>query len=59
MKNKNLEKYPGVHCLKMTPQLKTLLTIIRDRKTKREDFIFYANRIIRLLVEEGLNFLPL
>ncbi len=28
------------------------------RNTKREDFIFYSNRIIRLLVEEGLNELP-
>jgi len=35
-----------------------LLTICRDRKTSRADFIFYANRIIRLLVEEGLNHLP-
>lgn len=31
---------------------------IRDRKTERADFIFYSNRIIRLLVEEGLNHLP-
>ena len=42
----------------MTPQLRTLLTIIRDKETKRNDFIFYADRINRLLVEEGLNFLP-
>jgi len=32
--------------------------MIRDRDTKRGDFIFYSNRIIRLLVEEGLNHLP-
>ena len=32
--------------------------MIRDRATKRADFIFYSNRIIRLLVEEGLNHLP-
>lgn len=32
--------------------------MIRDRNTKRADFIFYSNRIIRLLVEEGLNHLP-
>ncbi|KAL9613744.1 MAG: hypothetical protein Q9167_001758 [Letrouitia subvulpina] len=35
-----------------------MLTIIRDRETARADFIFYSNRIIRLLVEEGLNHLP-
>lgn len=32
--------------------------MIRDKETKRADFIFYSNRIIRLLVEEGLNHLP-
>jgi len=32
--------------------------MIRDEKTARADFIFYSNRIIRLLVEEGLNHLP-
>jgi len=31
---------------------------IRDRDTDRADFIFCSNRIIRLLVEEGLNHLP-
>lgn len=32
--------------------------IIRNKDTERADFIFYSNRIIRLLVEEGLNHLP-
>ena len=32
--------------------------MIRDTTTTRADFIFYSNRIIRLLVEEGLNHLP-
>lgn len=32
--------------------------MIRDKNTARADFIFYSNRIIRLLVEEGLNHLP-
>jgi uracil phosphoribosyltransferase len=32
--------------------------MIRDQRTGRADFIFYSNRIIRLLVEEGLNHLP-
>jgi len=39
-------------------QLAGLLTIIRDKNTNRGDFIFYSDRIIRLLVEEGLNHLP-
>ncbi|RMZ92288.1 hypothetical protein DV736_g463, partial [Chaetothyriales sp. CBS 134916] len=48
----------NVHVLAQTPQLISLLTMIRDKTTPRADFIFYSNRIIRLLVEEGLNHLP-
>ena len=48
-----------IKVLEQTPQLKTLYSIIRDKKTNREDFIFYSDRIIRLLVEEGLNYLPI
>lgn len=44
--------------LDMTSQLRTLMTIIRDENTKRNDFIFYSDRINRLLIEEGLNHLP-
>ncbi|KAF9236420.1 uracil phosphoribosyltransferase-domain-containing protein [Melanogaster broomeanus] len=36
----------------------SLYTIIRDKTTSRGDFLFYSDRIIRLLVEEGLNHLP-
>lgn len=52
------EPFPNVHLLTQTSQLLGLYTIIRDKKTKRSDFIFYSDRIIRLLVEEGLNHLP-
>ncbi|OWZ43825.1 uracil phosphoribosyltransferase [Cryptococcus neoformans Tu401-1] len=41
-----------------TSQLQSLLTIIRDETTQRGDFVFTSDRIIRLLVEEGLNHLP-
>jgi len=51
-------KQENVHILPQTPQLIALLTMIRDHRTGRADFIFYSNRIIRLLVEEGLNHLP-
>ncbi|KZT53377.1 PRTase-like protein [Calocera cornea HHB12733] len=49
---------PNVITLPQTAQLEALYTIIRDKDTKRGDFIFYTDRIIRLLVEEGLNHLP-
>ncbi len=54
----NGRQYLQVTTLRMTPQLRILMTIIRDKETKRNDFIFYADRINRLLIEEGLNFLP-
>ncbi|KAM0670514.1 hypothetical protein MY8738_007708 [Beauveria namnaoensis] len=50
--------FENVHVLPQTPQLIALLSIIRNKETDRADFIFYSNRIIRLLVEEGLNHLP-
>jgi uracil phosphoribosyltransferase len=49
---------PSVFTLPQTAQLEALYTIIRDKDTSRGDFIFYTDRIIRLLVEEGLNHLP-
>ncbi|KAJ2849402.1 hypothetical protein IWW36_002648 [Coemansia brasiliensis] len=47
-----------LHLLPQTNQLKGLMTIIRDANTPRGDFVFYSDRVIRLLVEEGLNYLP-
>jgi len=35
-----------------------LQTILRDRNTSRSDFKFYADRLIRLVIEESLNQLP-
>ncbi|KAF9448160.1 PRTase-like protein [Macrolepiota fuliginosa MF-IS2] len=55
-KDKNLP--PNVFTLPQTAQLEALYTIIRDKETSRGDFLFYSDRIIRLLVEEGLNHLP-
>jgi len=47
-----------VFTLPQTAQLEALYTIIRNKETSRGDFLFYSDRIIRLLVEEGLNHLP-
>ena len=52
------EPYKTVSLLPQTNQLVGLYSIIRDKDTARPDFIFYSDRIIRLLVEEGLNHLP-
>lgn len=48
----------NVTLLRQTNQLIGLYSIIRDQNTKRGDFVFYSDRIIRLLVEEGLNQMP-
>jgi len=39
-------------------QIKELQTIIWNKETSRTDFIFYSDRLIRLVIEEGLNQLP-
>ncbi len=44
--------------LPYTPQLEVLFTIIRNKNTKRNEFLFYSERVIRLLIEEALNLLP-
>lgn len=56
----SIEHYLGknVHLLPQTNQLRALHTIIRDRGVRREDFVFHSGRIIRLLVEAGLDLLP-
>ena len=53
-----MSEHDRVNLLTQTDQLKALMTTIRDSTTSRSDFVFYSNRIIRLLVEEGLNYLP-
>jgi len=47
----------NIHVMVPTPQLMGLHTIIRDKNTSTKHFIFHADRLIRLLIEEGLNFL--
>ncbi|EOR01585.1 Uracil phosphoribosyltransferase [Wallemia ichthyophaga EXF-994] len=49
---------PNAHRLPRTNQLEGLMTIIRDKTTSRGEFIFYADRLIRLIIESGLNVLP-
>lgn len=51
---------PGkIHLLPQTPQLHYLFTIIRNKETQRSDFVFYSERIMRLVVEAGLSLIPI
>lgn len=52
------EEYKNVLLLPQTNQLLGLYSIIRSKETRRSDFVFYSDRIIRLLVEKGLDQLP-
>jgi uridine kinase len=46
------------HVMPPTNQTRALHAIIRDRDTGRDDFCFYAHRLIRMVVEYALGFLP-
>lgn len=50
--------YGNVHVIQSTFQIRGMHTIIRDQRTTNPDFVFYADRLIRLVVEHGLGHLP-
>ncbi|XP_066532754.1 uridine-cytidine kinase-like 1 isoform X2 [Hoplias malabaricus] len=45
--------------MERTPQVRGMHTIIRNKETNRDEFIFYSKRLMRLLIEHALSFLPL
>ncbi|KZT07622.1 armadillo/beta-catenin/plakoglobin [Laetiporus sulphureus 93-53] len=54
---------PTKECLRITllpqtPQLQGILTVLRDRTTRRGDFIFFLDRLATLLVEKATELLP-
>ncbi|XP_060568712.1 uracil phosphoribosyltransferase homolog [Ruditapes philippinarum] len=61
LKKENFEDYdfgPNFKRLVVNDNVRELQTVLRDKTTNRSDFVFYADRLIRLIVEEGLNQLP-
>ncbi|PIO68009.1 hypothetical protein TELCIR_10218 [Teladorsagia circumcincta] len=44
--------------IRETPQVRGLHTFIRNKYTKRDELIFYSERLTRILVEEAMNFMP-
>ncbi|CAK9180431.1 unnamed protein product [Ilex paraguariensis] len=50
--------YPNVFVIFSTFQIRGMHTLVRDVKTTKHDFVFYADRLIRLVVEHGLGHLP-
>ncbi|KAF8822093.1 putative uracil phosphoribosyltransferase FUR1 [Cardiosporidium cionae] len=54
----NTSGFPNVKLIAQTSQLRASMTIIRNKQTKSDEFVFYADRVIRILVEEALNEIP-
>lgn len=44
--------------IKQTKQVEAIHTLLMDPTTNREDYIFYFDRIVSLLVETAVDFLP-
>lgn len=53
-----LRIYPNLHVIPSNFQIRGMHTIVRDTNTQTEDFVFYADRLLRLVVEHGLGLLP-
>ncbi|VDP23901.1 unnamed protein product [Echinostoma caproni] len=49
---------PRVHVLPSVPQTRGLHTIMRDRDTDQDSFVFYSERLMRPLCEYAMNLLP-
>ncbi|WIA17892.1 hypothetical protein OEZ85_009392 [Tetradesmus obliquus] len=50
--------YPNLEVIPSNYQIRGMHTIIRDAATSKNDFVFYADRLNRLVVEAGLGLLP-
>ena len=50
--------YPNLIVLPPNFQIRGMHTIIRSAKCNRSDFVFYSDRLIRLVVEHALGHLP-
>ncbi|THD21714.1 Uridine kinase [Fasciola hepatica] len=49
---------PRVHVLPSVPQTRGMHTIMRDRDTDQDSFVFYSERLMRPLCEYAMNLLP-
>lgn len=49
---------PRVHVLPLTPEARCLHTLLRDRNTNQDAFVFYAERLMRPICEFAYRLLP-
>lgn len=50
--------FSNLYVINSTFQIRGMHTLIRDSQISKHDFIFYSDRLIRLVVEHGLGHLP-
>ena len=50
--------YPNLEVIPSNFQIRGMHTIIRDRQTSTADYVFYSDRLLRLVVEASLGHLP-
>ncbi|CED82218.1 armadillo beta-catenin plakoglobin [Phaffia rhodozyma] len=50
--------HPNLVLVNQTSGVKGVVTILRDRKTIREDFVHYSDRLATIVVEEAIGLFP-
>ena len=50
---------PSAGCSRASAHLTRASSLNRNKDTTRDEFIFYSKRLMRLLIEHALSFLPL
>ncbi|KIP07670.1 hypothetical protein PHLGIDRAFT_29945 [Phlebiopsis gigantea 11061_1 CR5-6] len=52
------EPWQNLIVIPETPQLQGIITMLRDMRTSREDFIFFVDRLATYLIERAMEHLP-
>lgn len=54
----DIDQWDNVTVLKQSPQVEAMHTIIFNRATSRDNFVFYFDRLVVLLIESAMDTLP-
>ncbi|KAK9330313.1 uridine kinase family-domain-containing protein [Lipomyces starkeyi] len=54
----DIESLETVRVLPQTPQVQAMHTILFNRATTRDDFVFYFERLMAILIESALDYVP-
>lgn len=56
--SKSIHDYSSVHELERTNQVQSIMTMLMDKNVKKDDFVFYFDRIATILLSKVLDHLP-